>query len=1243
MAKISKIGSALAEINEAAFQELCNKFLFYKYDYKNINQKGSVIGKEKTRKGTPDTIFIDKDDKYIFAEYTTKERIGNSKSFFAKIESDVRDCFNPIKTAISNDKVSKVIICHTGNLELHELETLTELCKSYNKNCVFKQFGIDDLSIQLELYPTILYEYLGIKVGTGQIMKLQEYIDFYEKPDLRIATPLSNAFYGREKEIDEGLSSLNNTNLLLVTGASGVGKTKFAIELCQRFISKNASYSLFCFANKNIEANEDLQNYLSTDKDYILLVDDANRAMGNYHFILHLLRSDRKGKIKIVTTVRDYAKDMIEDASLVYNYNALALEIVSDEDIIAILKSEDFNIQNQVYLDKIVLMARGNLRLAIMFAIIARKENTLSSLDDVSQLYELYFKDVYQKIVSVDKNNSLRVLGIISFFRVISKERVDFNNRIFTAFSINEELFWEQCQYLNQLEIVDLYANEIVNISDQILSTYLCYKIFFDEKILDFGILIRDFIDIESKFYDALNPLIVAFNYRNITDEITFILERDWLEITKDGNHKDVLKIGNIFWYFLDNKFLSYFYDYISSLPESENIEFIVDYEHNDMSYSGRCDLLSILSNYKQFGDDRTKSALELMFLFVEKIPEQSKKLSYLLKENWMITRHDYDYGLYAQHILIDFLISKLEDYNEKELYVKMFFKVASCLLETTFRENASVGRKIAMYTININLSDDVKKLRRKIWNFLWILYPQGKKEFHKLLFKLGSYGSRESKDIWAFDYEVVCPYLKNLDYTYYSACEATANYLEKLTRNNIEYDNHIEKVATNKMFELNKLLIARKKKKDWEEETQIQKEKFLFYFKDYTYEDYISFFDDIEILKALDKEKKNDYMRPLSIIFSGIITKDSNMFVEILPYYIEHYSIHLWSSSLLRSYFESNPINNDQLFLNLNRIDSKRAKNWLLEYHHAIPENYLNKKDKELLSNLYTLLSTSKFSMCSIEILIEKYQIYESKEVICDRILGILINNPLLYLERAESLYYLLKHTDDISRCNLIYIKCKRKDEYFDFKNELFLKLLKNDSSFIIEYLDSIYDANKIRYDYYDESFKEIWQLDNYKEIVLIGINYFNTKLFLLSEDTSNLFFQQLGEYDSRALAFIEEMINEYNSDIKYMRVIFNIISHYYPQNKTQFIKQFLSLNQDFDFYSKIVLFPRSMSFFGSWIPTYERRVKDWESILQAVKSLDMGIKLIKHINDIENEISSCKRRIKYEAKRDFLDQLDS
>lgn len=301
-----------------------------------------------------------------------------------------------------------------------------------------------------------------------------------------------------------------------------------------------------------------------------------------------------------------------------------------------------------------------------------------------------------------------------------------------------------------------MYENEIVKISDQILSTYLAYKIYFKEKTLDFGLLIQNFIDAESKFYDTINPLIVAFDHKNITNELTYILEKDWHTITQHNNYDQIIKVGKIFWFCLGNKLLSYFYNQISLLPQPLSAIFSVEYKHNDMSLSRTTGILAILSNYKHFNDDRTKSAIELMFSFVEKQPEESQRLSYLLKEHWMISRHDYDIDLYTQHLLVDFLIEKVKARTDTSLYLKFFFKIASDLLETTFREDVSSGNKITMYTINISLTDSVKDLRTKIWKFLWFIYPTTQNDFHKLLYNLGRSSHGEARD---FGRLIIRPY----------------------------------------------------------------------------------------------------------------------------------------------------------------------------------------------------------------------------------------------------------------------------------------------------------------------------------------------------------------------------------------------------------------------------------------------------------------------------------------------------
>jgi len=51
------------------FKIFCNSHL-----YQFLNEPGSVIGKEKTRKGIPDS-YIPYEGGYIFVEYTTPEKL----------------------------------------------------------------------------------------------------------------------------------------------------------------------------------------------------------------------------------------------------------------------------------------------------------------------------------------------------------------------------------------------------------------------------------------------------------------------------------------------------------------------------------------------------------------------------------------------------------------------------------------------------------------------------------------------------------------------------------------------------------------------------------------------------------------------------------------------------------------------------------------------------------------------------------------------------------------------------------------------------------------------------------------------------------------------------------------------------------------------------------------------------------------------------------------------------------------
>ena len=93
--------------------------------------------------------------------------------------------------------------------------------------------------------------------------------------------------------------------MLLLSGAPGVGKKqKIGIKAINEFIEKNSTYTSFAIAKKDVDIFEDLKIQLSVDKDYILLIDDANRQLSNLTQILGVFKEERKGSIKIIITVR---------------------------------------------------------------------------------------------------------------------------------------------------------------------------------------------------------------------------------------------------------------------------------------------------------------------------------------------------------------------------------------------------------------------------------------------------------------------------------------------------------------------------------------------------------------------------------------------------------------------------------------------------------------------------------------------------------------------------------------------------------------------------------------------------------------------------------------------------------------------------------------------------------------------------------------------------------------------------
>lgn len=142
MLKTSDIEMRLLQCEPGIFQKVCNEILYHN-GYTPYKYTGSVKGSNKTKLGTPDSVFTDSEKKYVYVEITTQK--DNLES---KIKSDIEKCLNKISSSpFLNKKISKIIFMHN-----HENpdEIITEKIKEMCKNIEFEIYDISYLSSILQ-------------------------------------------------------------------------------------------------------------------------------------------------------------------------------------------------------------------------------------------------------------------------------------------------------------------------------------------------------------------------------------------------------------------------------------------------------------------------------------------------------------------------------------------------------------------------------------------------------------------------------------------------------------------------------------------------------------------------------------------------------------------------------------------------------------------------------------------------------------------------------------------------------------------------------------------------------------------------------------------------------------------------------------------------------------------------------------------------------------------------------------
>ena len=367
-----------------AFQNLCDAYLSYK-GYKNVYSLGMLTGTDKTAKGNPDTYFLTTENKYVFVMYTTQKT-----DFLKKAIEDIDKCFDSQKTGVSAEDIVEIIYCHTyGRLGPGDDQYLRQHCEEHG--AVLTLIGLDQLGNDIfRECPILARDFLGISIDSGQILPMDMFVAKHDAN--RMSAPLGTEFLFREKELEKAKTALRDNDVLLIAGPAGVGKTRFALELCRQLAVENG-YTVFVIKNNNLQLYEDLVSAVEEGKDYLVLVDDANELSGLNHVLEYLPKAAMGARhiSKLILTVRDYArKQVMQRVMEIIQPETIKISTFSDDDIRKLMEI-CYGITNRVYTDRIVAIAEGNARLAMLAGKLAADSESLAAIQDASGLYHNYY------------------------------------------------------------------------------------------------------------------------------------------------------------------------------------------------------------------------------------------------------------------------------------------------------------------------------------------------------------------------------------------------------------------------------------------------------------------------------------------------------------------------------------------------------------------------------------------------------------------------------------------------------------------------------------------------------------------------------------------------------------------------------------------------------------------------------------------------------------------------------------
>ncbi len=571
--------------------------------------------------------------------------------------------------------------------------------------------------------------------------------EFIARNKNKYGCDFSKTIIGRDNDIEKLSNMIVSSDVVVVTGDSGIGKTRLVLESLKR-IKKDA----VVVENKIGDVISDLSLTLSKDKQSVVLFDDANSVSHLEQCIDAVLQTSPSAKL--VLTVRSYAKEkvinIIQKFKLTTNF--YKVDRITDDDIRKIIEI-NYLIRNRDYQDRIIRISNGNARLAVIACekVVSSQGSNAFLWNDSASLLSGYFHDVINKKEGLDYEKKRDLLGILSTLKRID---IDDDN-VVSKISVLTNLSTRdvKCGYLElfRLEIVDIYEDRVAKVSDQCLEDYFAYEVFVESKSITLKDIINNFFEsFSGQVVDTINSIICIYTSEsgNAYVKKQIIEVWDYLE----ANNKLNIKFVSAFAALDGDRATEWCAKHLFAGKTRTEEELIVD----DNMYYERNDYLSILERVFENEKDTVSISYILDSLSYSELREHAAGI---IKRAMILQPEDFKDNFNRQSILME----SLENYSNERWFSAL--SCAACMELLKFNYTfTKYTKKDSLQYYSLVLSDDYvacNAIRNKAWRLLQLV---DKKDGYHLIYDYFNSYPNDAKMIFLNDVDNINAVLKLYD-----------------------------------------------------------------------------------------------------------------------------------------------------------------------------------------------------------------------------------------------------------------------------------------------------------------------------------------------------------------------------------------------------------------------------------------------------------------------------------------------